>query len=332
MTDEYINLVLEDYKRKKEQNLLSYNLMGLTPAKINKECLIVFDKRFDKRDERLLKSFFNEREEYTELRQPVKQCDPDRFRALIKFLKGQSKTTDEKNIELLAWLIDFEGRPYKPDYEKMYQTSDSGVREKDLLKKEEVSYQAGKKTVPIQSLLHVPTEDKPENDSDGILDEKETKSQEKIITQQPETVNQNPQTHPLLVKKAVYMSLVVATVIGLTLFINKGNKKGNQLQPLALVTASTDQCMFWAGDHYQPVSCTKHSKDLKVSAFDAKKAAHLKKITQPDTITLNSINQIWYVKVNGNMEYYTAAGFHPVYTDLRLKPLTQYIYHKYLLR
>ncbi len=332
MTDEYINLVLEDFKKKKEQNLLSYNLMALTPAKINRECLIVFDKRFDKRDERLLKSFFNERDEFAELRQAVKQCDPDRFRALIKFLKGQSKTTDEKNIELLAWLIDYKNRPYKPDYEKMYQTSDSGVLEKDLLKEEEVSYQGRKDSLPIQSLLHITADDKPENDSDGILDEKGTKSQDKIVTQQPETVNQKPETHTLLIKRAVYVSLVVAAIVALALFINKGNKKENQLQPLALVSASTNQCMFWTVDHYQPVSCTKHSKDLKVYPFDAQKAAHVKRITRPDTITLNSINQVWYVKVNGNMEYYTAAGFHPVYTDLRLKPLTQYIYHKYLLR
>ncbi|MBE9598680.1 hypothetical protein [Pedobacter sp. MC2016-24] len=41
----------------------------------------------------------------------VRKCDPDKFRPLCNFLKKDIMTR-EKNIELLAWLIDFRPRPY----------------------------------------------------------------------------------------------------------------------------------------------------------------------------------------------------------------------------
>ncbi len=43
----------------------------------------------------------------------IQRCDTDKFRPLVNYLRGRSESTDEKNIELLAWLIDFPGRPWE---------------------------------------------------------------------------------------------------------------------------------------------------------------------------------------------------------------------------
>jgi len=88
--------------------------------------------------------------------------------------------------------------------------------------------------------------------------------------------------------------------------------------------------MFWAGDHYQSISCTQHFVDTLVVALDSEKIIHFKKITRPDTITLNAVGCVWYVKYRGDIEYYTSDGFHPIDPQLRLKPITPYMIRKYI--
>ena len=39
---------------------------------------------------------------------------------------------------------------------------------------------------------------------------------------------------------------------------------------------------------------------------------------------------VWYSKVNGEVELYDRPGFHPI-TDKPLKPITNYMIHKYNL-
>lgn len=41
----------------------------------------------------------------------IRRFDPDKFKPLVNFLK-KNLNTNEKNVELLAWLIDFPARPY----------------------------------------------------------------------------------------------------------------------------------------------------------------------------------------------------------------------------
>lgn len=87
------------------------NLTHPTAAKLRNECLILFKRGLDRADTRMLKSFlgWSDKEEIYE--SAIKRFDPDKFKPLNNFLKKGIKT-DEKNIELLAWLIDFRPRPY----------------------------------------------------------------------------------------------------------------------------------------------------------------------------------------------------------------------------
>lgn len=76
------------------------------------ECHLLFEeKRYTNADIQILKFFFlcpaNE-----ELRpSKIKRFDADKFKPLQNFLK-LGLNTNEKNVEILAWLIDFKNRPY----------------------------------------------------------------------------------------------------------------------------------------------------------------------------------------------------------------------------
>jgi hypothetical protein len=83
--------------------------------------------------------------------------------------------------------------------------------------------------------------------------------------------------------------------------------------------------MYWAGDHYQQVSCSQKLGEILIIPFDAEKLARFRKITRPDTITEDALGSIWYAKFNNAYECYTAPGNHPIDTTMQLKLLTDYV-------
>jgi hypothetical protein len=50
---------------------------------------------------------------------------------------------------------------------------------------------------------------------------------------------------------------------------------------------------------------------------------------RPDTLTQRALGHVWYSKIDGLVEFYTAGGIHPVHRERRLRPLTAYILQKY---
>src|ERR1700761_147273 len=113
MFEDYAAEVLRDYKRKSAGGTLLTNLMHPTPAKLKRECLIVFEKRYLKKDEVILSSFFEPKQDKEAYRLAIKKHERDKFKSLNDILKNGERKTDEKNIELLAWLIDYPHRPYR---------------------------------------------------------------------------------------------------------------------------------------------------------------------------------------------------------------------------
>jgi len=109
---DYIKLVIEAYKKKRSNTDLSLSLAQSTPAKIKRECLYVYKERYDKTDEQLLRTFFGSAEHGRHFLQLIRGFDADKFKPLDNYLKGITEKTDDKNVELLAWLIDFQHRPY----------------------------------------------------------------------------------------------------------------------------------------------------------------------------------------------------------------------------
>jgi len=95
------------------------------------------------------------------------------------------------------------------------------------------------------------------------------------------------------------------------------NNKGGSIQ----------KCMYWKGDHYEPIACNEKPADttVMVIGLDSNKLVHFKRITRADTLTAASIGKVWYIKVNDHVEYYTSPGEPPAYPGRRLLPLSAHI-------
>lgn len=96
----------------------------------------------------------------------------------------------------------------------------------------------------------------------------------------------------------------------------------------------SDDCMQWNGTYYEKVHCEKEQKGIagstSVTLYDTD-VFELKKINVCDTTTFFSGDRpiVWYCTINGEKEYFTSHGFHPV-TGKALKPITKYIINKYV--
>jgi hypothetical protein len=86
------------------------------------------------------------------------------------------------------------------------------------------------------------------------------------------------------------------------------------------------QCMRWNGERYEAVvACGDFTGDVSVIPYDPVKLDHFKMISRYDTLTAYSLGKVWYIKRKEECEFFTSDGVHPVYRDLQLKPLTDYI-------
>ena len=113
MAEDYQDLVLATYKKKRDNNELSEILSRETTAGLKKACLRAYDngRMFSEKDVDIIATFFDVDKLETDFRKLIRDTDPGDFRTLLKYIKGEITTTDVKNSDLLAWLIGFKARP-----------------------------------------------------------------------------------------------------------------------------------------------------------------------------------------------------------------------------
>lgn len=313
MYDDYVSLVLADYKRKSNSKELSLNLTVPKPANLRKQCLIVCRERYRRQDARTLKDFFGQGSDQTSFLQAIQHVDINKFKPLQNFLAGKTGNTEPKNIELLAWLIDYTDRPF--ELGKRY----------DLLEEESI-ISATVEGVPEVSTQHDLALPQLEEAQQEEVQDSST-GMESLLGLSGGTRSAEGRSMPRKKK---------TTLVLVTVFLLVGAGLGTYLfwpRPSIQVQHSrgVEQCMYWNGDHYERISCSQPvGESVMVIAFDSTRLGQLKMITQPDTITYRSIGSVWYIKSKGQLEYYTAGGMHPVNPQLRLKPITTYIIDKYI--
>lgn len=123
------------------------------------------------------------------------------------------------------------------------------------------------------------------------------------------------------------LTITISIAFGMVVFLTWPYKP---IKPPKYPLTGNEACMYWDEDHYQPVSCNQKIENVQVIALDTAILKKAHKITRPDTITLNAIGSVWYVKYRGELEYYTDSGSHPLDPNLRLKPITAYMIRKYI--
>jgi len=289
---DYESMVVQAYRHKRANNALPLELIEPTPARLRDECLKICRERFERRDEKTLVDFFKKTGDKDAWIRIIERVNPEIFKSLVNFLKNTSVNTSAKNIELLAWLIGFEPRPL----EQAKRSNLGAVTNMEA----QVPMSELEVTIDIQ------------NSEAGAAENKKT---EPIISVRERVRRQG--------KKTIIV-LAILVVVGIVIYLARIGK------PALPILRGHETCMYWAEDHYQPVSCSQKIENAQVIALDSEKVIHFRKIIQPDTITDKAIGYVWYVRYRKSYEFYTSDGFHPNDPTLRLRPITEYIIRNHI--
>ena len=289
MFPDYQRLVVLDYQKKMAESIISPRLIHPTPAKLKAECKAVCDNRYDKKDESTLQVFFGQGSDKEACLKAIERCEIDRLRPLLNFLKDSTIKTDTKNVELLAWLLDFKRRPFKLG-EKY------NVPEVPVLRPEDSQKERNKEPL-------VPTVEPPDESSP------------------PPNISRQFKT------KSITLAILILVFLSTVIYFWGGRK--NALNMASMEPTRSQACMYWTGDHYEQISCNKRLSNTLIIALDSEKLNHFRRITRTDTITEKSIGSVWYSKLNGIVEFYTSNGDHPTDPRLRLKPASLHMISKY---
>lgn len=284
MFSDYKVQVVDFYKKNRVLGKLPLNLINPTPAKLKKECLLVFQSRNAKGDIAVLRQFFGHRDDEDAYLKAIKNLDTDKFKPLVNFLKEQTQDTEDKNIELLAWLIDYKPRPFQFSLEA--------------------------DTTPKGEIITITNEIEPKSEPIYILGYD--------ITLPAKSWYQRGHLKLL----PIFLIIIIA-IFSLNQYLS--------LNPIISFGENKNQCMYWSNDRYASINCDEKMPQVQIIALDESKLKYFKKITRPDTLTISDIKGVWYSKINKVVELYTSPGNHPMHTDKHLKPLSKYMFNKYVI-
>jgi hypothetical protein len=302
---DYIKLVKAAYYKKRANTELSPLLAQSTPANIRRECVHVYQERYDNRDEKTLRAFFGPGEHGKQFLQVIENFATDKFRPLDNYLKEETETTDDRNLELLAWLIDFQHRPFVFGMEVTLNEDErciigtSGNSSPEPISKQNNLHEGKQRVEDIITPL---------------------KSEENKV----ELTNNDQEKKR---KRTIIIFFIVAVCLGGGYFIWQ-QQRSNQIVSGNL----NNGCMYWIGDHYEAIPCNEERKDRLILPMDAEKMKNFKRILKEDTITEKSIGYVYYIRIDRRIEYYTTEGNHPIEITRPLRPLTSYMFEKHLLK
>lgn len=304
--EDYKNAVLLAYQKKKTEGTLPANLDRHTVANLKNECVDEFPTRYSKKDAETFKLLFGPANSSEEYFQKVKASDPNIFKPLNSFLKGNIGKTSERNIHLLAWLIDFEPRPFKPVDPYLLGHNDNGTPE----------------PVPESDNPNSPDADTTTEDQEPDID-KPTKTDDDNTTGLPPIdvlINGTGNKHWLFLSKFIRTrktDLIVLFTICVILILYW------MLKP---------KTMYWDGNEYQSIAFYQDvDSPVLIVPLDAARLDHLKKIKNLKTIKRSDIGIVHYSKIDTIVEFYNTGGKNPEDTTRWLHPMTKYMYEKYIL-
>jgi hypothetical protein len=289
MHGDYIDAIVRTYSNIAVSNP---RFGKLSRIGLKTHCKAMCTERFNMKDEAVLRIFFGVAEGQKGYLRAIERCSADKFRPLVSILKKETANPRSEYLELLAWMFDVRPRPFndKVDYTKIANDP------------------------PEPNTLPTPTE--PAIPPSTVITERQNDGDSTNVTE-PFPV-EKPER-----KWRIITAVLLLLISGLVGFSLLSNNKGESQLP------GKGECMYWAGDHYEPSPCIQRGGDTTVIAMDPTRFRNFMRITDTSTITSNSIGKVWYCITNGKFEIYTTKGEHPL--DKRnLRRLTQKSYDKYL--
>jgi len=320
---DYTKQIIKTYKEKRDAGLLSPLMMQLTTASIRQECIHVYNKRIEEErpgEENTLNSFFGVPPMGRPFAQHIKKYPRDKFRPLQNLIKGEIKNPMLINVELFAWLIDFNPRPFS-NAQKKLEITDETVKPIEPTKPIE----------PIKPIIPtIPTPITP-TEPEQVDDTKEKKrTQDGIIMGtgnsspvKPYDISKTPGENDEGVlknnpKDKFKKKLKVAALASIIPFLIGG--------ALVIIDPFSSGCMYWNGDRYETVRCDEDPKGRIFLPLDKKMQRNFERITRKDTLTTWSINRMYYVSDKNKIEYFTAPGPYPKDLKRNVRKLTQLIF------
>jgi len=363
MTEEYPELVLSTYKKMRDNGELHTIIPKATTAALKNACLKVYDSRYNPEDADILSVFFNVDKMKCDFRKVISDVKSDYFKALWKHIRDKTDTTDERNSDLLAWLIDFKPRPsgsyYKSLREAKKRTKESN--EGLIITSSDGNSDSNGEDIPT---------DKGDDSLNGESDkndglEKETKEKiESLNTSEPigeieingeKELVDKPTVPPVIIipvkindgdkgadktrdihppKEPIYEPrfspryIIISCV--LIFFIGSTSFMVWERMPISVRKPDVgENAMYWDGDHYEPVKAGAQKPGVAIIPLDFTLLQQQRKITLPDTLTKYSLGKVWYKGYGSNHEYFTFKGIYPADTARTLKPLSTTILTKY---
>ncbi|MCX2574062.1 hypothetical protein [Pedobacter sandarakinus] len=354
MPQDYQELVIATYKRKLTAGELSLSLSNPTTAKLKKECLKAYDQRYTPEDDDILSTFFNVDRIGNDFRNVISQSNTGAFRALLNHLSNDSIKTNERNSELLAWLIDFKPRPSFRYYQflrnNQLNENDQSVEQRKAESSINNEEESGDRGIgsPTTSTCEVVNggsnqgrfpggkedvgqvlsiENGTDSDKGGVDESSgDIKNTSAEIISKPD----KPVKFKFIGQNLnIILSTVTLAIIAIGVLIFWQHQTDRER------VTKDEKCMYWTGNKYEAISCNLETSTPKM-ALDIERLQNFKKITTPDKLTKLDLGKVWYSKVYGKIEFYTDSGMHPIDTNKALKPLTAYMlrshvsYYRYL--
>lgn len=298
MFKDYKQNVLIDYRNKVANDKLIH-LVELSPALLRDECLNVLKEREQsKNDFILLRTIFGAAENEKDYLKIIGDYPISKLKSLSNFLKGEPVKPDRKNIELLAWLIDYQPRPYQ----------------------EGDPYDISKVKVKTPG---APTKHEPNDEESSIANNQQTKSGKKDGISNTEKITVAKIKNKVSLKPLLLVC-IIALIVGRIAFY-LWNQKVNQIR----MPLPGEKCMYWTGNHYEPVKCDAYIAGATIIPLDLMRLKNQQKIPAVKLVTKTELKQAWYTKIDGEPELYRDSGVHPIDTTKKLRPLSQYMINKY---
>lgn len=299
---DYLDAITRYYEQKKISNGLSPRLLNPSPAKLKDECLIVYQSRLLKKDLKILTDFL-ELPEGSDVLKTLKKSR-DKFKPLDNFLRAGTEKPEDRHIELLGWLLNFEPRPFVVGHD----------------------YESDEKTTPQHN---------PPTGGTDVIDVTGTGVPSTgTVPASPRQVSKVSgfvqYIYGWLNRKRRGLRVGGVAVLGLATAIYF-NHSSNEGSPYKSAFLDNKACMTWNGDYYIPISCDSQNTDIIKEPREESRLQNLHRITKPDTLTNEDVGKVWYRKRgNGRIDFYTAGGRDPVDPKGNLHPLSFYMFEKYL--
>lgn len=351
MFEYFQKAVRNGYLDLKENRRLDFSREWPSTGDLKNWSMQCLERGLSTEDEIVFTDYFREKDEKKQqkqhgkpLKEIIKNSETDKFRALRNFIVGDTKRNPERDVvKFLAILINFQPRPYDFEYWNSFQSETMKPNEPDLPQNEVSNDSISNKEDclddskdSISNDLMTPEEGanstaikENENSHSTVIDEEEnnveteeTALAENDQTSVPEELEKGEKIMIRPEKRSFFEK-------------NKYTLRFTGIASLIIVIFFTvhyltpEDCMCWNGERYIQVDCQDQTQRYQVVGLDKVKLEHFRKITRPDTLGLKDMGNIWYSKIDNEIEFFTAPGYHPIQPRRSLKATTKYIFETY---